>query len=207
MSHVAHVTIISRTAQQLCAFKYVFLLCFPTWKGFIQRWQSCWTDQTNSRKHWNTNIGMNSASIQLNRRNKVEDLFYNTPIRKRALKAPADEYKRVVALVIKYAIHNSGVRFNLKKVWPSQLSDTEQFGNSPLDVCTQASSSVLDNISLLFGRGIADELLQVDVRNEQFQFELQAWVTNANYSMKKGSFMFFINSKYTTSYSRFSIFR
>lgn len=46
----------------------------------------------------------------------IEDMFYNVPSRKKALQKPQEEFIRVVDVVSKYAIHNSGVAINLKKV-------------------------------------------------------------------------------------------
>ena len=48
----------------------------------------------------------------------IEDMFYNVPSRKKALQKPQEEFIRVVDVVTKYAIHNSGVAINLKKVNP-----------------------------------------------------------------------------------------
>jgi DNA mismatch repair ATPase MutL len=46
----------------------------------------------------------------------VDDLFYNTPTRRKALKSSSDEYSRILDVVSKYAIHNAGIAMSCKKV-------------------------------------------------------------------------------------------
>lgn len=63
----------------------------------------------------------------------VEDLFYNVTTRRKALKTPSEELAKIASVMIKlvhtqfhdysfiviycrYAIHNSGVAFTLRKV-------------------------------------------------------------------------------------------
>ncbi|CAG8498812.1 19091_t:CDS:10 [Rhizophagus irregularis] len=77
----------------------------------------------------------------------AEDLFYNVPTRRKALKSPSDEYNRILDVVNRYAIHNSGVSFTCKKQ-----------GSNQAEVNTLSMSSVLDNIRQIYG-SIASELL------------------------------------------------
>lgn len=48
----------------------------------------------------------------------VEDLFYNVPNRRLALKNPNEEHQRVLDVMSKYALHagGKGVAFTCKKV-------------------------------------------------------------------------------------------
>ena len=50
----------------------------------------------------------------------------------------------------RYAIHNSGVSFTLKKL-----------GESSADVRTMTDATVIDNIRVLYGAQLANELLEV----------------------------------------------
>ena len=45
----------------------------------------------------------------------AEDLFYNMATRKRALN-PRDEFTKVANVISCYAVHNSDIAFNLKKL-------------------------------------------------------------------------------------------
>ena len=45
----------------------------------------------------------------------AEDLFFNVATRRKALKSAADEFSRIAEVVTRYAIHNAGVAFSLKK--------------------------------------------------------------------------------------------
>lgn len=47
---------------------------------------------------------------------QVEDLFYNTPTRRKGLRSAADEYSKILDVCSKYAIHNAGVAISCKKV-------------------------------------------------------------------------------------------
>jgi DNA mismatch repair protein MLH1 len=58
-------------------------------------------------------------------------LFYNVPARRKAFKNPSDEYSRIFDMVMRYALHNSGVSFNLKK-----------HGDTKSDVHTTASTTL-----------------------------------------------------------------
>ena len=53
----------------------------------------------------------------------VEELFFNVPTRKRALKSFSDEFNRIADVVSKYAVHNAGkAGFSLKKADDPQVT-------------------------------------------------------------------------------------
>ncbi|KAK7466744.1 hypothetical protein BaRGS_00037153 [Batillaria attramentaria] len=90
ISHVAHVTITSRTPQAKCAFRGQYT------DGKLKE----------PVKPCAGNVGTQIT---------VEDLFYNVSTRRKALKSPAEEHARIVEVVSRYAIHNAKVGFTLKK--------------------------------------------------------------------------------------------
>ena len=47
---------------------------------------------------------------------QVEDLFFNVPTRKQALRSANEEYRLILDCVTRYAVHYSGVSFVCKKV-------------------------------------------------------------------------------------------
>jgi DNA mismatch repair protein MLH1 len=93
ISHVAKLTILTKTKGQQCGYKVEY----SDGKPVNDKPKPCAANQ-------GTQIS-------------VEDLFYNVPTRRRVLKSASDEFNRIADVVSKYAIHNSGkVGFTLKKV-------------------------------------------------------------------------------------------
>lgn len=104
ISHVAHLTIVTKTANGQCAYRASYedskLKALP---------KPC--------------AGNQGTQIT------VEDLFYNVATRRKALKSAAEEHNRIADVVGRYAIHNSHVGFTLKKQGES-LSDIRTPPNS-----------------------------------------------------------------------------
>ena len=60
-------------------------------------------------------------------------------------------------------------------------------------MATQATATRLDNLRTIFGAGVARELLPLQYNSASNQFRAEGYVSNANYSMKKFTFLLFIN--------------
>ncbi|KAH1024802.1 hypothetical protein HUJ05_004236 [Dendroctonus ponderosae] len=90
ISHVAHLTIISKTKNDICAYQAEY--CDSKLKAKPKP------------------LAGNQGTIIT-----VEDLFYNMNVRRNALRSPAEEYQKISDVVTKYAIHNALVGFALKK--------------------------------------------------------------------------------------------
>lgn len=170
ISHVAHVSITTRTADSNCAFK----ASYSDGKLISPR-----PGQPAEPKPCAGNRGTQIT---------VEDLFYNVSTRRKALKSPGEEYAKVMDVVSKYAIHNSGVAFNLKK-----------HGENMASVRTTTTATVVDNIRSIYGPSVAKELLEVSVENKKYSFKMHAHISNANYSVKKLIFLLFINHRLVDS--------
>ncbi|XP_072934815.1 DNA mismatch repair protein Mlh1 [Epargyreus clarus] len=164
ISHIAHLTILTKTAADKCAYKASYEN--GKLKGPIK---AC--------------AGNNGTQIT------VEDLFYNVIARKRALRSPNEEYTHIMEVVGGYAIHNSHVGFTLKK-----------FGENT-DVKTPIKSSVIENVRIIHGNSIARELLEIDLKVPSLKLTLHGYVTNVNYSHKKGTMLLFINHRLVDSQS------
>lgn len=124
---------------------------------------------------------------------QVEDLFFNTPQRLKSLQNATGEYARIVSVVLAYSIHNAGIAISCKR----------QNGAQTADVNTQVNATVLDNIGLSYGEAVKKELVEVKAESEEFGVKVKAWCSGPNYQGKKGTFLFFINSKPTVSLQYF----
>ncbi|KAI2528799.1 mutL-like 1 [Homo sapiens] len=90
ISHVAHVTITTKTADGKCAYRASYSdgkLKAPP--------KPC--------------AGNQGTQIT------VEDLFYNIATRRKALKNPSEEYGKILEVVGRYSVHNAGISFSVKK--------------------------------------------------------------------------------------------
>jgi len=118
----------------------------------------------------------------------VEELFYNVPTRKNALRSTAEEHNKIADVVSRYSIHNANVGFTLKKQ-----------GEASVDVKTPPRSTVLDNIQIIYGGRIAKELLEFEKTDENLKFKVKGYISNVNYSVKKMVFLLFINHRLVDS--------
>nr|QFU95811.1 mutL-like protein 1 transcript variant X1 [Carassius auratus red var. x Cyprinus carpio allotetraploid] len=163
VSHVAHVTITTKTADAKCAYRASY--CDGKLKAPPK---PC--------------AGNQGTLIS------VEDLFYNVSTRRKALKSPSEEYSRIIEVVSRYAIHNSGKSFSVKKQ-----------GEMVADVKTLQNASVLDNIRAVFGVAVSRELIEVECEDQKLAFKMKGYISNANYSVKKCILILFINHRLVES--------
>ncbi|XP_007579310.1 DNA mismatch repair protein Mlh1 isoform X2 [Poecilia formosa] len=163
ISHVAHVTITTKTADAKCAYRASY---------------------SDGKLKGPPKPCAGNQGTQI----LVEDLFYNVSTRRKALKSPADEYSRIVDVVSRYAIHNSGKSFSVKKQ-----------GETVADVRTLPNASVVDNIRSVFGNPVSRELIEVGCQDQKLAYTLKGFVSNANYSMKRCILVLFINHRLVES--------
>ncbi|KAM6134329.1 DNA mismatch repair protein Mlh1 isoform 1-T1 [Pterocles gutturalis] len=163
ISHVAHVTVTTKTADAKCAYRATYS------DGKIKAPpKPC--------------AGNQGTQIT------VEDLFYNVNTRRKALKNTNEEYAKILEVVSRYAIHNSGISFSVKKQ-----------GDTMSDVRTLSNASTVDNIRSIFGNAVSRELIEVGCEDVSLAFKMKGYITNANYSVKKCIFLLFINHRLVES--------
>ncbi|XP_026164245.1 DNA mismatch repair protein Mlh1 isoform X2 [Mastacembelus armatus] len=162
VSHVAHVTITTKTADAKCAYRASY---------------------SDGKLKGPPKPCAGNQGTQI----LVEDLFYNVSTRRKALKSPSDEYSRIVDVVSRYAIHNSGKSFSVKK------------GETVADVRTLPNASVVDNIRGVFGNAVSRELIEVCCEDQKFAYKMKGYISNANYSVKKCILILFINHRLVES--------
>ncbi|KAJ3402316.1 DNA mismatch repair protein [Chytridiales sp. JEL 0842] len=121
ISHIAHVTVITKTADSPCAWKAVYL------------------DGKMSPTEPKPIAGNNGTQIT------AEDLFYNVPARRKSLKSPTEEYNKVMDIINRYAIHNNNVSFTCKKVGSNTPDIRTVAGGSKVDAIRQIYGSAVAN--------------------------------------------------------------
>ncbi|EPQ53579.1 DNA mismatch repair protein MutL [Gloeophyllum trabeum ATCC 11539] len=170
ISHVAHLSVITKTESDTCAWKacYEDGSLVPVKAGLTPDPKPC--------------AGNEGTTII------VEDLFYNTPTRLSALRSSSEEYARILDVITKYAVHNSTVSFTCKK------------GGSPsADLSTPSGSTTQQAIRLLYGHSVAKELIHVSEQDDPEAWSAEAYVTSASYQAKKIVLLLFINNRLVDS--------
>ncbi|KAG1885385.1 histidine kinase-like ATPase [Suillus subluteus] len=182
ISHVAHLTVITKTKSNNCAWKAAYLdgSLVPSKAGYTPDPKPC--------------AGNNGTTII------IEDMFYNTPTRMSALRSSSEEYARILDVMTKYAVHNSKVSFVCKKA-----------GSLSPELSTPSCSDTSQAIRHLYGHSIAKELLHVtassvsddstdmDDSEDPEAWSAEAYCTNANYQGKKTALLLFINHRLVES--------
>ncbi|MCJ1465853.1 DNA mismatch repair protein [Pseudocyphellaria aurata] len=166
ISHIAHLTITTRTADSSCAWRahYADGKLAPAKPGQSSDPKPC--------------AGRGGTQIT------VEDLFYNVPSRQKAFKSPSEEYAKILDIVGRYAVHCRGVAFSCKK-----------HGESAIGISTPSNASTVDSIRQIHGSSVANELVEYSVSNDKLGFTASGWATNANYHVKKTMLFLFINHR------------
>lgn len=114
----------------------------------------------------------------------VEDLFYNVPQRKRALRT-GDEYQKILDVVTRYALQYTATDFTCQRD-----SDT-----TPVVI---NGTSQIDRIRRIWGSTVAKNILEVEVKSHPAigLESAKGLVTGLNYYSKKAfGFILFINNR------------
>ncbi|GLI72656.1 DNA mismatch repair protein Mlh1 [Penicillium ochrochloron] len=166
ISHIAHLTVTTKTAGSSCAWRahYGDGKLVPAKPG-----QPAVPKATAGR-----------GGTQIT----VEDLFYNVPTRRRAFRSASEEYAKILDVVGRYAVHCAGVAFSCRK-----------HGDSGVSVSTPSAANTIDRIRQIHGSAVANELVEYTVSNDKLGFRASGLATNANYHVKKTTILLFINHR------------
>ncbi|KAJ1902724.1 DNA mismatch repair protein [Coemansia sp. IMI 209127] len=166
ISHVSHLSITTKQADSDCAYKanYADGRLVPAQPGGSSDPEPC--------------AGNNGTVIT------AEDLFYNIPSRKSALKNTRDEYNRIFEVASRYSIHNAGIAFTCRKI-----------GTPKADLNTQRGATTIANIRQIFGAKVANSLVEVSHVDEHFDYEFKGHVSSSAHEMHKAIFLLFINHR------------
>ncbi|KAI9352816.1 DNA mismatch repair protein Mlh1-like protein [Obelidium mucronatum] len=183
ISHVSHVAITTKTIDSNCAWKFVL-----TWIQFENAdlssfYRAHYSDGVMVPAKAGGSADAKPVAGNVGTQILIEDLFFNVPIRKKALKNVADEYNRIVDIVSRYAIHNSSVSFTCKKIGTNSADFRSNHGTTR------------DIIRQVYGPAVAKELIEIKHTDAELEFKIDAVVSNANYNMKKMVFLLFINHR------------
>ena len=172
ISHVAHVTITSMTDGAPCAYRacYADGHLVAARPGEAAEPKPC--------------AGTRGTQIV------VEDMFYNAPTRRKAMKGAGEEYGKLLQVVQSYAVDNPGVAFSCKKA-----------GESAADLHTAREHGTRDTLRQTQGAALAKELLEVDGADAELGLAVKGQVTGANWAAKKPHFLLFINKRLVESSS------
>ena len=104
--------------------------------------------------------------------------------RRKAFRSPSEEYAKILDIVGRYAVHCEGVAFSCKK-----------HGESAMSISVSANASTVDSIRQIHGSAVANELIEFQISDEKWGFRAAGWTSNANYHVKKTTFLLFINHR------------
>lgn len=123
----------------------------------------------------------------------AEDLFFNVPQRKRALKSASDEYAMALDVVSKYAVHygGRGVGFSCKKAASAMVD---------LSVPSSINTSTLDAIGAVYGSKVSKELIELQqFSNTTYGTQVRGYISSPNWNARRSVFLLFINNRLVDS--------
>lgn len=85
---------------------------------------------------------------------KVEDLFFNTPARKKFLKTNHTEGSKINDFIVKLALSRPDIEFHF-------------INNNKVSVVTPGSDNLFDTIQAIYGANVADSLLALSLDSEE----------------------------------------
>lgn len=172
ISHVAHVTITSMTANAPCAYRacYADGQLVPVKPGDDPAPKPC--------------AGTRGTLIV------AEEMFHNNPARRQAMKGAGEEYGKLLQIVQSYAIDNPGIAISCRKGV-----------DGGAELATTREHTSTDAVRLVYGSSLARELVSVEGEDADLGLKISGLASNANYSCKRLTFLLFINKRLVESAS------
>ncbi len=125
-------------------------------------------------------IGCNEGTTVI-----VNDLFYNTPARRKYLKTTRAELAKITDIVTRQALIHPEIFFKL-------VHNGSEILNTP------RASTLLENIIHIYGKDVAREMLPVDYSD--FDLKIKGFISKPAVTRKSTSHMsIFVNKRYITS--------
>ena len=124
----------------------------------------------------------------------VEDLFYNSSIRRNALRNGTEEFYKIREVVSRYAIHNYHVGFFLKR---QDENRTDLKTSGCKEKSLENESFQVDNIALVYCNDLKKELERVSIEyDESYKFKMNGYMSNSKYTqLRQMIIIFFINER------------
>ncbi|KAA6407738.1 MAG: DNA mismatch repair MLH1 [Lasallia pustulata] len=166
ISHIAHLTVTTKTAESSCA------------------WRAHYADGKLVPAKPGQNADPKATAGRGGTQITVEDLFWNVAQRRKAFRSHSEEYAKILDVVGRYAVHCAGVAFSCKK-----------HGDSAMGISVPSNASTVDRIRQIHGSSVANELIEFDVSDDNWGFKASGWTSNANYHVKKATILLFINHR------------
>lgn len=117
----------------------------------------------------------------------VRDLFYNLPVRKKFLNSDLSEGNYTSSIVNKLALGNPNLSFKFIRDNKTVLQ-------------TWQKNSLLDNIYNILGKDIANAMLPVEYKDDNFK--LRGYISNTNlYRGNRNHQYLYINGRYVVNYA------
>lgn len=177
ISHISHLSVVSKVATSSLAFKAYYLNGTPCSSKF----------KLDSNATPKPVAGKNGTQIT------VEDLFYNVPSRLRALKPKNEEWAKILEVIGRYAIHTDNVGISCKK-----------FGEPFPAIATRLGMSLKERVRTVFGVSVSSDLIEflfpgpqeLEAESDYGLLDIRGAVTGFNYSNKRRvPPVFFINNR------------
>jgi DNA mismatch repair protein MutL len=112
----------------------------------------------------------------------VENIFYNTPARKKYLKSKSTELNHIIDIVIRYALNYPNIAFSLNH-------DNKNILNSP------STDNEMNNIVSIYGKDIAKELIKVNFISNNI--EVKGFISKPKLTKLNRDFQsIYINGRY-----------